>query len=103
MKALLIRFAYVIAILVVVSCAYATLRGPRGVSAWLEKKREIQTLEKRNSDLNKDIERARERIDRIVKDPTERERVAGEGLNYVHKHDKVYVTPDTAPPQPAGQ
>jgi cell division protein FtsB len=103
MKALLTRFAYVIAILVVVSCAYATLRGPRGISAWLERKRQIQTLEKRNSDLNKDIERARERIDRITNDPAEQERAARDGLNYVDKHDKVYVTPDPAPPQPAGQ
>jgi cell division protein FtsB len=100
MKAHLSRFACVLALLAVVSCAFVTLRGPRGVSAWLEKKREIQTLEQRNIDLNKEIERALERIDRIAKDPSERQRIARERLNYVDKNDKVYVTPDPAPPQP---
>jgi len=102
MKAPITRFACVLALLAVASCAFLTLRGPTGISAWQEKKRLIQTLEKRNGDLNKEIERAKVRIDRITNDPGEQERVTRERLNYVDKHDKVYVTPDPAPPQPAG-
>jgi cell division protein FtsB len=103
MKAPLTRFAYVLALLAVASYAFMALRGPRGVSAWLEKEHRIQMLEKRNGDLSKDIERARERIDRLSNDPNEQERITRERLNYVEKHDKVYVTGDPAPQKPAGR
>ena len=102
MKAPLTRFACVTAILAVAGYALMNLSGPRGISAWMEKQRQIQSLEKRNSDLNKDIERARVRIDRIVNDPDERERIARERLNVVEKRDKVYVTGDPSPQKPAG-
>jgi cell division protein FtsB len=97
MKAPLTRFAYVLVLLVVASYAFMTLRGPRGISAWLEKERQIQSLEKRNGDLNRENERVRDRIDRLTNDPEEQGRAARERLNYVEKRDKVYVTGDPAP------
>jgi cell division protein FtsB len=103
MKAPLTRFAYVVAALVVASYAFMTLRGPGGIAAYLDKEREIKSLEKRNGDLNKDIERAAERINRLKKDPEARERAARERLSVVDKRDKVYVTGDAAPPKPAGK
>jgi cell division protein FtsB len=102
MRAPLTRFAYVLVLLAVVSYAFTTLCGPRGISAWLEKERQIQSLEKRNSDLNRENERVRDRIDRLTNDPTTQGRAAQERLNYVDKNDKVYVTGDPAPaPAPA--
>ena len=97
MKAPLSRFAYAIALLAVVSYAVMTLSGPRGISAWLEKERQIQSLEKHNGDLNRENERARDRIDRLTNNPDEQGRAARERLNYVEKGDKVYVTGDPAP------
>ena len=97
MKAPLSRFAYVIALLAVMSYAVMTLSGPRGISAWLEKERQIQSLKKHNGDLNRENERARDRIDRLTNNPDEQGRAARERLNYVEKRDKVYVTGDPAP------
>lgn len=101
MKAPLSRFAYVLALLAVASYAFVTLRGPRGISVWLEKERQIQILEKRNGDLDRGNERVRDRIDRLTNNPDEQGRAAQERLNYVEKRDKVYVTGDPAPPAPA--
>lgn len=98
MKAPLSRFAYLLALLVVASYAFASLLGPNGVAAWRENVRQIKTLEKTNLDRHKENERARERIDRLATDPTEQGRAAQEKLNYVEKRDKVYVTGDPAPP-----
>jgi cell division protein FtsB len=103
MKAPLSRFAYTLALLAVVSYACVTLCGPRGIRAWLDTESQIDTLEKRNGELNKDIERARDRINRLTNDPNEQGRVTRERLNYVEKRDKVYVTGDPAPPAPASR
>ena len=103
MKAPLTRLACATALLAVAGYALMTLSGPRGVSAWLERQRQIQSLEKRNGDLNKDIERARDRIDRLTNRPDERERIVRERLNVVEKRDKVYVTGDPTPQKPAAR
>jgi cell division protein FtsB len=103
MKAPLTRLVYVLALLVVASYAFTTLLGPKGIAAWLENERQIERLEKRNGDLNKDIERTRDRIKRLANDPNEQARAARERLNYVGKRDKVYVTGDPAPQQPAAR
>ncbi|HZS53697.1 MAG TPA: septum formation initiator family protein [Bryobacteraceae bacterium] len=51
--------------------AYATimLRGPQGVSALEEKRREIRTLEEQNANLRRDIEAKKLRIERLKNDP----------------------------------
>ena len=103
MKAPLSRFAYMLALLAVASYACVTLCGPRGIRAWLVTEGQIAVLEKSNGDLNKEIERARDRINRLTNDPNEQGRAARERLNYVEKRDKVYVTGDPAPPAPAGR
>jgi cell division protein FtsB len=51
--------------------AYATimLRGPQGVSALQEKRREIRALEEENANLRRDIEAKKLRIERLKNDP----------------------------------
>ncbi len=95
MKAPLVRTAYVVAIAVVAGFAFISLAGPRGIPSLLEKNRQIQTLEKRNEELGKDIERARDRIRRMESDPDEQERVIKERLKLVGPGEKVYVLPET--------
>lgn len=52
--------------------AYATimLRGPQGLSALEEKRREIQALEEQNANLARDIEARKQRIERLKTDPS---------------------------------
>ena len=61
MKASLLRLVYSVAFLLVAGYAVITLRGPRGITAFLDKQRQIHALEARNATLAQQIERKRER------------------------------------------
>jgi len=91
MKATLAKFAYVVAFLMVVSYAFVTLRGPHGVAALMEKRRQIHEMEERNLRLDQEIERKREYIKRLAGNPGEQERVIRERLKLVNPTDKVYI------------
>ncbi len=71
--------------------AYAMimLRGPHGVSAWTEKRQEIQSLEERNADLQRDIDAKKERIQKLKTDPATQE-LELEKLGLVHKDDTQF-------------
>lgn len=66
--------------------AYATimLRGPQGLTALAEKRREIRTLEEENANLRRDIEAKKSRIERLKTDPSTQEVEIGKRLGKVH-------------------
>lgn len=66
--------------------AYATimLRGPQGLSALSEKRRQIQLLEEENANLTRDIANKRRRIDRLEHDPKTQEVEIEKRLGRVH-------------------
>jgi cell division protein FtsB len=92
MKALSPRLAYAIAVLLVGSYGYFTLRGPKGLHAISEKRTQIRELEKRNEELSKEIERKREHIRRLNESPAEQELEIRERLKLVRPNEKVYIT-----------
>ena len=94
MKASLAKFAYVVAFLMVVSYAFVTLRGPHGVTALMEKRRQIHEMEERNLRLDQEIERKREHIKRLAENPGEQELEIRERLKLVNPTDKVYIIGD---------
>ncbi len=71
--------------------AYATimLRGPQGVSAWTEKRHQIETLEEQNANLQRDINAKKERIEKLKTDPATQE-LELEKLGLVHKDDTQF-------------
>ncbi|MBZ5578907.1 MAG: septum formation initiator family protein [Acidobacteriia bacterium] len=85
------RFAYIFAFLVVAGYAFFTLRGPTGVPALLEKRRQIDVMEKRNEALTQEIQREREHIQRLSNNPEEQELEIRQRLKLVHPGDKVYI------------
>jgi cell division protein FtsB len=89
MKAPLTRSVYVMAFLMVVSYAFFTLRGPKGIPGLLERQRQIQEMEKRNTTLARDIERTRERIKILTENP---EMEIRRRLKLVHPGEKIYIT-----------
>jgi cell division protein FtsB len=91
MKATLPRFAYAIAVLLIASYAFFTLRGPKGLGALAEKRAQIREMEKRNEDLVKEIERKREHIRRLAENPAEQELEIREKLKLLHPNEKVYI------------
>jgi cell division protein FtsB len=91
MRAPLVRFLYVLTLLVIVGYAVVTLRGPRGIGAYFDKQRQIHELEKRNAGMAQEIERKRDRIKRLSTDPAEQELEIRERLKLVHPKDKVFI------------
>jgi cell division protein FtsB len=91
MKAPLGRLAYVMAFLMVVSYAFFTLRGPKGIPGLLERQHQIQEAEKRNASLAREIEQKRERIKRLADNPAEQEKEIRQRLKLVHPGEKIYI------------
>ena len=91
MKAPLARLAYSVAILLVAGYAVITLQGPRGIRAFLDRQHEIQKLEAHNAALAQQIERKRERIQRLNGNPAEQELEIRNRLKLVHPRDKVFI------------
>ncbi|MBZ5624411.1 MAG: septum formation initiator family protein [Acidobacteriia bacterium] len=92
MKASVARYAYVVAFIVVASYALVTLRGPKGVHALFAKQAQIREMEKRNADLDKEIERKREHIRRLSDNPADQELEIRERLKLVRPNEKVFIT-----------
>ena len=91
MKAPLTRSACVIAFLMVTSYAFFTLRGPKGIPGLIERQRQIQETEKRNTALAREIERKREHIKRLADNPAEQEMEIRQRLKLVHPGEKIYI------------
>jgi len=85
------RIAYLMAFLAVVSYAFVTLRGPRGLNVLFERQAHIHEMEKRNASLAADIERKRERIKRLESNPAEQELEIRDRLKLVRPDEKVYI------------
>lgn len=85
------RYFYALAFLVIAGYAIFTLRGPTGVPGLLEKRREIEVLEKRNAALAQENERKREHIQRLTSNPAEQELEIRQRLKLVHPDEKVYI------------
>jgi len=92
MKSNFTRLAYAIVFLLAAAYALIALSGPRGVHALMEKQAQIQEMERRNAELTRDIERERERIQRLAENPTEQDLEIRERLKLVHPGEKVYIT-----------
>jgi cell division protein FtsB len=87
--------------------AYATimLRGPHGLSALSEKRHEIRTLEEQNANLTRDIDAKKQRIQRLINDPSTQEVEVQKRLGRVHPGDTEFKVPGqhnapVAPKQP---
>ncbi|MCL4402775.1 MAG: septum formation initiator family protein [Acidobacteria bacterium] len=91
MRASFIKSAFAAGILVVVGYAFFTLRGPHGIPALMEKRQEIQQLEKRNGDLAREIELKRDRIDRLRESQSEQELEIRQRLKLVRPGEKVFI------------
>ena len=85
--------------------AYAAimLRGPQGVSALQERRREVRSLQEENANLARDIELKKERIERLKSDAGTQELEVRKRLKMQHKDDREFILPDAkiAPNEPS--
>jgi cell division protein FtsB len=92
MKVSFAPYAYVVAFIMVASYAFVTLRGPKGLNALVDKQAQIHQMEKRNAELDKEIERKREHIKRLSDSPADQELEIRDRLKLVHPNEKVFIT-----------
>lgn len=78
--------------------AYATimLRGPQGLAALQEKRREVRMLEEQNADLQRDIDAKKLHIERLKHDRSTQELEVRKRLKMDHEGDTVFVLPHSA-------
>jgi cell division protein FtsB len=85
------RFAYTAGALLIVGYAWIALHGPHGVPGLLDKRRQVEELEKRNANLARVVEQKREHIKRLSDDPDLEIR---QRLMWVKPGEKTFVLHD---------
>ena len=88
------RAGYALAFTLVVLYGVAALRGPQGVSALLDKRREIRQLEEQNAGMAAAIERRKERIQRLEQSTTEQEMEIRKHLKLLRPGETTFILPD---------
>ena len=76
------------------------LRGPRGISALFEKRREIRQLEDQNAAAVAEIERRKERIERLRHNSTEQEMEIRKQLKLLRPGETTFLLPETPKTNP---
>ena len=95
------RLSYAAALMMIAAYAWIALRGPRGIPALLEKRREIQSLQEQNANLVQRIDARKERIRRLEHDRNEQERVIRERLKLQRPGETTFKLPDAPDATPA--
>ena len=95
MKISIARSAYAFIVLCGIVYAFVVLRGPNGIPALLEKRRQVHEYEMSNQQLQREIEQKQERIIRLQKDPDEQEIEIRQRLKYAEPGEKVYIIDDS--------
>jgi cell division protein FtsB len=86
---------------------YFTLRGPQGVPALLEKRRQVRQLEEENANLIRENENKRERIRKLNESASQQEIEIRDKLKKLRPGETEFILPEpakqSAPQQPTGQ
>jgi len=88
------RAGLVVALALVLAYGFAALRGPQGVPALLDKRREIRQLEEQNAAMAAEIERRKERIQRLEQNTTEQEMEIRKQLKLLRPGETTFILPD---------
>jgi cell division protein FtsB len=91
MKSSVIRVGYGIALTMAVVYAFFTMRGPHGISAWMEKRQEIRELEERNAAIARENQLKKEYIERLEQSKPEQELEIRRRLKLVKPNEKVFM------------
>jgi cell division protein FtsB len=100
MKLLLRNSGYLTVIVMVAVCALIAIRGPQGIPALMEKRKEISTLQEQNADLQKENERKRDRILRLQVSSAEQELEIRNRLKLLRKGETSFILPEPSKANP---
>jgi cell division protein FtsB len=73
---------------------WVALRGPQGLPALMERRREVRRLEERNADLAHENELRRERLKRLQDSPSEQEMEIRKQLKLLRPGETTFILPD---------
>ncbi len=76
-------------------CLLYSLLGPGGVPRVIEKRRQIQELQRQNLELEREIQERRERIRSLSENPSEQEREVREQLRLLKKNETTFILQNT--------
>jgi cell division protein FtsB len=94
LSALSRRAGYTVALGLAVVYGLMALRGPQGLPALLEKRREIRQLQEQNAAMAVEIERRKERIQRLEQNTTEQEMEIRKQLKLLRPGETTFILPD---------
>jgi cell division protein FtsB len=97
------RAGMALAVLITTAYGWIALRGPQGIQALLEKRREIRELQEQNASMARENERRRERIRRLAESTSEQEMEIRKQLKLLRPGETTFILSDApkipAPPQ----
>jgi cell division protein FtsB len=79
--------------------ALVILRGPNGLPALAEKRKEIQTLQEQNASLDADNKHKRARIEKLKNSRAEQELEIRERLKLLRPGETQFIVPDQPQPE----
>src|SRR5437868_8384384 len=94
MKISAIKAAYTFIVLLGIVYAFIALRGPNGIPALLEKRRQVHEYETSNEQLHREIEQKQGRIQRLENDPREQEIEIRQRLKLTGPGEKIFIIDD---------
>ena len=91
MKSSVIRVVYGMALVTAVVYAFITMRGPHGISAWMDQRQEIRRLEEGNATLSRENQLKQAYIERLKSSSDEQELVIRRRLRMLKPNEKVFM------------
>ena len=95
MKSTLRTAVFILAFLLIGAYGVVALRGPQGIPALIEKQQEIRRLQEHNTDLQRDVQRMRERIDRLKHSPSEQQMEIRQRLKMLRPGETDFILPES--------
>jgi cell division protein FtsB len=91
----------VAAIIVLSVYAIITVRGPNGFAVLTEKRRQIRDLQEQNATLTAEVQRKRDRIERLKHSRAEQELEIRDRLKLMKPGETQFILPETPKEDPA--
>lgn len=88
------RTGYAVVAALVLVYGLVALRGPQGIPALLEKRHEIRDLEEQNAAMSTEIERRKDRIERLQQSTTEQEMEIRKQLKLLRPGETTFILPN---------
>ena len=88
------RIAYVAILALVGAYGFVALRGPQGIPALFEKRRQIRSLEEQNAAIRRENEQRREHIRRLKDSRSEQEMEIRKRLKLLRPGETSFILPD---------